>query len=224
MSVGLDGRQESRHTRHARADATSSTTSGLRAFVPPSALSTRTPPAPRVAAPPAAAAPRRGGGTPAQGRGGAGESGPPRRMPAHGTTTSSPCRSTAAASRPAPSPTTAPARRRHGSTAAIPSTTFLRFMIPYRMHGGIIRQTIASQTDPGRKARYQARYAWLKTRWFGNAECYRDATATLGPPRQPSARRACDGCARASGAERAAGAPPGRATGVRPTARPSQAS
>ena len=105
-----------------------------------------------------------------------------------------------------------------------PEHYFLRFMIPYRMHGGIIRQTIASQTDPGRKARYQARYAWLKTRWFGNAECYRDATATLGPPRQPSARRACDGCARASGAERAAGAPPGRATGVRPTARPSQAS
>lgn len=53
-------------------------------------------------------------------------------------------------------------------------------MIPYRMHGGIIRQTIASQTDPGRKARYQARYAWLKTRWFGNAEFYRDATATEG--------------------------------------------
>jgi hypothetical protein len=80
-----------------------------------------------------------------------------------------------------------------------PEHYFLRFMITYRTHGGLIRQTISAQTDPARKAKYRARYNWLKTRWFGNAEFYRDANAaearrdTVGVP---CLRQQCAGVGR----------------------------
>jgi hypothetical protein len=46
------------------------------------------------------------------------------------------------------------------------------------------------------KARYQARYNWLKNQWFGGAEFYFDATATEGRRDTvglPCLRRQCAG-------------------------------
>jgi hypothetical protein len=57
-----------------------------------------------------------------------------------------------------------------------PEHFFLGFMKAYRTSGDQIRATIAAEADPARKARYQARYNWLKNRWFGGAEFYRDPT------------------------------------------------
>jgi hypothetical protein len=61
-----------------------------------------------------------------------------------------------------------------------PEHFFLRFMLTYRTNGGVIRSTIVSEADPARKARYQARYTWLKTHWFGGAEFYVDPAAVEG--------------------------------------------
>jgi hypothetical protein len=53
-------------------------------------------------------------------------------------------------------------------------------MFTDRTNGGLIRTTIAAQTDPASKARYQMRYNWLKNHWFGGVEFYRDATVLEG--------------------------------------------
>ena len=58
-----------------------------------------------------------------------------------------------------------------------PQHYFLRFMRTYRTGGDVVRSSIAAETDPSRKAHYQAQYDWLRNHWFNGAEYYRDPTA-----------------------------------------------
>ncbi len=57
-----------------------------------------------------------------------------------------------------------------------PQHYFLAFMKVYRTAGDLFRGSIAVETDAVRKAALQARYAWLKARWFNGVEFYRDPT------------------------------------------------
>jgi hypothetical protein len=61
-----------------------------------------------------------------------------------------------------------------------PEHFFLRFMLTYRTNGTVIRNTIEQESDPAKRARYQARYAWLRTHWFNGVEFYVDATDVEG--------------------------------------------